>query len=359
MSSASDVAPLVPSIPQDPEIEVLLEFKEMMDEGSMPDGWRRLHAGMRIEEAKVVMAEGKNCVDFHGDSHIKHIWLYNLKSCITAPGRMPDLQRCPRLEFFLGKQCDLKGPLPERWPSTLTSLSLSRNPNLWGTISKPLLAQCAKIEFQGCKQRWQCTAEEKDRGEWLQFPFIVGCTFASVDISSLLLHKSRLGITNVHLIDPPSGNDESFEMWRSHGVGAGKSEWCPWQEAWRNGLRELPKGSDVYVVPSTATHNTQSWFGIAEGSQFFQEKYEGSEAFDTKLKRDAVCFDPTYGIPAGESPPATILQWERRQIELAKAVRNNRIVLVHSSEAGIPDVSWYGLRFDKAFDMTKGVFCDL
>jgi len=207
---------------------------------------------------------------------------------------------------------------------------------------------------------WQCTPKEKERGEWLQFPFIVGCSFASADITCLLEEKSKLGITHQHLIDAPSAADRSFNMWTTHGK-QGEVKWCRWQEAWLAGLKQLPVGSNVFVVPSSKEHNTKVFYKLPEGTKFFKEKLEDVTAFDSQLKRDTVCFDPSYELPAGEA--ATILQWERCQIQLAAQERDYKLVHVYSEKCSgggnAPNVDWYGLAFQKKFECYDGVFSDL
>ena len=112
---------------------------------------------------------------------------------------------------------DLDGPLPEVWPASLQVLKVDHNPRLYGIISKALVLQCNSISYAGCKPGWKCTEEEKERGQWMQGPFIAGFSFASEDIDALLSYRHKLGIDGVNLLEPAVKGDSQRGMTSSHG----------------------------------------------------------------------------------------------------------------------------------------------
>jgi hypothetical protein len=103
----------------------------------------------------------------------------------------------------------LRGALPDMSPPRAPLVSLQEflvndNPDLYGSISIELLCRWQRANFSGCKQRWQCTIDEKTLGEgWLQFPFIVGVSFSSFDIGTMTYLRQYCDI-EPHMLTPPS-----------------------------------------------------------------------------------------------------------------------------------------------------------
>lgn len=265
---------------------------------------------------------------------------------IHAP--FPDISRCHHLKKLHLHNNWFSGPLPSgpnAWPTSLRMVMIENNPLLHGKIPKQLLVQCTGgLAFGGCKERHECTPEEKLRNEYLRFPFVVGITAASKDLHDFVFNPlTGLGIRSMAmLIDAPEAGDPAFEMSATY-----PPRWSPWQEAWRKGLLALERGSKIYVINADGMTRELPRFGGAPDPTDptgFKAKFLGVEAFDTKAKRDTMCFDPTYMVPKG-GRASTILDWERRQyLHVAKA---NGLEIVnfngnHGSGGGVASLpEWY------------------
>ena len=167
--------------------------------------------------------------DLSGNTHLKTLDLAHN----SLTGAIPDLSAHTRLTNVDLSSNNLTGPLPEGrwWPPEIEKLAISHNPWLWGVVPKALIVACTKsIMFQGCRQRSQCSDDEKDREEFLSFPFLKGVTFASQSMWLLLLWKYKYGLTDANLMDPPEPGDSQFPMRQSK-----DPDWCSWQYVWLQG----------------------------------------------------------------------------------------------------------------------------
>ena len=189
-------APYTPS-----EIEVLLHLRSMS--GPLKGMWKDLHASMTMAEVKTLLeglhgtfdpvskgirtagsfkagdAEYYRCQPVPVFDSVGRIVELKINGCFLA-GTLPNFRACSALrELWVGSNLLQCLPSGRWWPPSLRVLSLERNSRLWGVLPKALVAQCDTIMFALCKQRHQCTAEEKHSGMWLQFPFIVGVSVVS------------------------------------------------------------------------------------------------------------------------------------------------------------------------------------
>ena len=250
---------------------------------------------------------------------------------------------------------NLSGILPKQWPASLKVLMVEDNPKLAGTITKDLIVQCDSIQYGGCKQRWECTTEEKAAGVgWMKGPFIVGVSFASENVGCLLECRDDCGITHQMLKDPPPKGDTRFSMYSTHGEG-----WVSWQEVWLSGLREL-RDRKVFVMvgdgePKFKTEqeamedrrrlceesgedweretqlflkelNEKPW-EPEDKSQFKRKFLERQTAEDNSRKS----FDPTFELPKGVCAHS-ILDWERRHMLHVAAENNLEVVYLDADQ---------------------------
>jgi hypothetical protein len=233
---------------QKAELEALVEFRDAYQHEwqsqpmAMNDGWKEAWA--------VVHSQGLGClVGQHfgvRDSQHGFVSELTLSEC-NLVGRIPScigaFTKITRLRLDSNK---LTGALPDMSPLvSLQELLVNDNPDLFGSISIELLCRWQRANFSGCKQRWQCNADEKTMGVgWMQFPFIVGVSFSSFDIGSMTYLRQYCDIDPSMLITPPAKGDPTFEMTATHG-----EEWCAWQEVWLKGLERL-RNRRVYVLVS-------------------------------------------------------------------------------------------------------------
>jgi hypothetical protein len=262
----------------------------------------------------------------------------------------------------------LTGTLPDLSPLVLLQEFLvNDNPDLAGVVTVELLCRWQRSNFSGCKQRWQCSAKEKDAGVgWMQFPFIVGVSFSSMDIGTMTYLRDYCNIEPHMLVQAPAKGGAQYEMTAIHG-----SSWCAWQEVWLRGLEKLVDRC-VYVLVS---EKARTWNGMlcrylprgtgrpgagaGAGSDTgtaspccgtsFEEKFLDAsfttrEDFEKRCRRD--CFDPSYalqGFPGDDNEGSqrheeegqeehlegeratSILDWERRQL-LRVAVKNRLLI---------------------------------
>ena len=213
--------------------------------------------------------------------------------------------------------------LPEQFPPSLKVLRVEDNPNLAGVISKQLILQCDNIIHSGCKPPWDAHGGKKNT-DWMQGPFIVGASFASEDLGLLLYQRKELGIVADMLRDVPKKGDPNMKMTETHG-----DKWVAWQEVWLTGLKAL-QNRKVYVMSVKNPYKEEHPFRLK-----FQDRTS-----DERTAKN--CFDPAYGLPAGERA-FSILDWERRQI--IQTARTNVLEIVHLSAFCHPDghapPSWY------------------
>lgn len=249
---------------------------------------------------------------------------------------LPAIRACSNLKLLDLANNALTGPLypAADWPTSLTNVDVSNNPDLWGEIPKSLVARCMLgIQYSGCRDRSDSTAEQKQLLQFMRGPFFVGVTVASQDIGGLILqHIDDLGITEANMLDAPARGDPTYEMTRTHGA-----QWTAWQEVWVNGLFALPRGSTIWAV---LTEDHVGDFGPVPGH--FRRKLEDTAAFDTDAKCRAVSFDPTYRLPDG-TRASTILDWEAKQFAIAQ--ESNGLVVKRWMQGGFGEVvqvaAWY------------------
>ena len=139
--------------------------------------WRRAENARTSGRTEFVLNLKGTLPDLCGLQHLEVLGV----GFSSLSGPVPDLSKLEQLRNVYLRKNNFSGSLPDMSKlKFLDDLSVSNNKNLYGVISKETILRAEMVGFGGCKQRRDCSQLQKWRNcGWMQFPFIVGFSFAS------------------------------------------------------------------------------------------------------------------------------------------------------------------------------------